>query len=192
MKMKTLLLTAVLALSSMSALAQTTINTRDLSEEQIAQLALQAAQMKNGTGTGGTSETIRREAEAWGELGANMGRAAVGAAKELGVAANDFIQTPAGKITMGVVIWKLIGEDILSVLVGGSIFIVGYALAFYMFFFARYADYVKYDTRPILWGLMNKRYVVEIREDDENRIVRVVIACVATVMTTIVGLVVIF
>ncbi len=194
MKMKALMLTAVLALSSMSALAeQITLDANGLTEEQKAQLALQAAQMKTApANTQGTSAAIRQEAEAWGELGANMGRAAVGAAKELGVAANDFIQTPAGKVTMGVVVYKLIGKDILGIIIGLGILFVGYVLAFWLFFRAKFASFTKYEVRPILWGMMNKKYLVEFREDDNNQTWRVVLAVASVVLSTIVGLVTIF
>lgn len=47
----------------------------------------------------------------WAELGKSIGVGMVSAAKEIGVAANQFIQTDVGKITAAVIIWKFMGED---------------------------------------------------------------------------------
>lgn len=38
------------------------------------------------------------------------------AARELGVAVNDFLKTPAGVLTAVVILWKVIGSDLLTVL----------------------------------------------------------------------------
>lgn len=53
------------------------------------------------------SEKVRDEVQAWTDLGQNIGRATVGAAKEVGMAANEFSQTPLGIVTTSIVVYKL-------------------------------------------------------------------------------------
>ncbi len=92
--MKKILMILAVALACVTASAQT-IDTSGLSKQQMMELATKAAEMKSPSNM---SAEVRREAAAWGELGANMGKAVVGAAREVGVAANDFAQTPLGVV----------------------------------------------------------------------------------------------
>ncbi|AJF40800.1 hypothetical protein AVV29_gp032 [Vibrio phage phi 3] len=69
-----------------------------------------------------TVEKISKYAEASKGFAEALGVAA----RELGVATNEFIATPAGKLTVGIVMWKVLGEDIqawvsflLFIIIGG-------------------------------------------------------------------------
>lgn len=147
-----------LALSCSAALA--TIDTRGLSEAQIKQLSDSAAQLKQENGN--PSAVIRREAEAWGELGGNMGKAIVAAAKEIGVEANNFSQTPLGKIVTFVVLYKIVGAKIIAALAGIVIGIAGWILGIW-FIRTRHWSATKYEYIPTLFGLYNVKRVVEVR-----------------------------
>lgn len=57
----------------------------------------------------------------WAEKGKGIGMAIGSAAKELGIAANDFLKTDAGKMTMGIILWKMLGHDITHFM-GGFVF----------------------------------------------------------------------
>lgn len=57
----------------------------------------------------------------WAEKGKGIGMAIGSAAKELGIAANDFLKTDAGKMTMGIILWKMLGHDITH-FIGGFVF----------------------------------------------------------------------
>ena len=65
------------------------------------------------------------------QAGERIGKMLGGAAKELGVAVNSFLDTPAGKWTLALIIWKLMGASLTHifgatlVLVGGMLFIRG-------------------------------------------------------------------
>jgi len=101
------------------------VNTDGLTEEQKAELALQAAKMKTQNNTpapGGilSEELSPEKLNEWVDLGKNIGMAVAATAKELGVAADEFLQSTTGKITVVLIVWKVMGEDIIGV-VGGSI-----------------------------------------------------------------------
>lgn len=108
-----------------------------------------------------TSEVVREEAAKWGELGTNMGRAAVGAAKEIGMAANEFVSTPLGKVTMGIVIYKVIGKDIIKFIMGFSILVFFFTTGHYFLRMKRYSGTVEYATVPTFFKLRTKQVVVK-------------------------------
>ncbi len=57
------------------------------------------------------------KADEWVSLAERLGSALSALAKEAGVALNEFIQTPAGMITVAVLLWQVIGGSIISALV---------------------------------------------------------------------------
>lgn len=187
--MKKILITLALALAATSAFAADTLKTEGLTDKQKAEVALHIENLKNSeTSPANVSETVRKEASAWGELGSNMGKAMVGAAKELGVAANEFSQTNLGKITVGVVVYKLIGRDIVNFMVGMLTFIAGSLMVLYLIFTHVFASSVKYEFKPMLWGLYNKRSVVEIKHSEEGMVTRAVCVAATVGLTLIVSL----
>ena len=186
--MKKILITLALALAATSAFAADTLKTEGLTDKQKAEVALHIENLKNSeTSPANVSETVRKEASAWGELGSNMGKAMVGAAKELGVAADEFSQTNLGKITVGVVVYKLIGRDIVKFMVGMLTFIAGSLMVLYLIFTHAFASSVKYEFKPTLWG-HNKRSVVEIKHSEEGMVTRAVCVAVTVGLTLIVSL----
>ena len=99
------------------------VDTRGLSEEQKAQLALQAAQMKkqNDNPVNSLSENLNPEKlNQWVDLGKNIGMAVAATAKELGVASDEFLKSNTGKITVALIVWHVMGKDIVGV-IGGTI-----------------------------------------------------------------------
>ena len=58
----------------------------------------------------------------WVQLGADIGKGLAGAAKEVGVAANEFVNTPVGKWVAFLIIWHFMGS--MAVHVGGGILIL--------------------------------------------------------------------
>lgn len=112
------------------------------------------------------SETARVETEKWVELGGNMGKAAVGAARELGIAANEFVQTPIGRITMAVVVYKVIGQDVIGMIVGLGVLVFFLSLALYFFKAKKYMG-VQYEYQPRLFGLYHKQVVTSGTVDSE-------------------------
>jgi len=180
-------------LFSAGAMAQTA-DTRGLTEAQKADIDLQIAKMKADTVKGvvnpdvNLSATVRKEAEAWGEMGANMGRAVVGAAKEVGVAANEFAATPLGKVTVGVVVYKVIGKDVLGVVIGSLLVLFGSILGAYVLIKYRWGSSYKYDYKPFLWGMWQRKVVIETSENDEGAIARIVVGVIIIGLSLVIGL----
>ncbi len=101
---------------------------------------------------------VREEAAQWADLGANVGKAMIGAAKELGLAANDFAQTSLGKIVIAILVVKIIGGTILHIVVAGVALFMSWG--FFWYVHCRIARTPKYEVRPVLWGLWQHRTVV--------------------------------
>lgn len=189
--MKTFILAVALSLATVAHAAQ--IDTSALTPAQVEALAAQAKQMaaESANAPKNISATVRSEAEAWGELGANMGKAMVGAAKEVGIAANEFSQTPLGRIVVFLAAYKIIGEDVLGVIFGTLIMVFGYSLGVWIALTRRWSA-VTYEYKPILWGLINKKVVTSQKTNDEIVVTKVMAAAFLLVMTTVVGLNIIF
>jgi len=66
--------------------------------------------------------------EKWVKIGSNIGQGLAGAAKEVGVAVNDFATTPVGQLTMLLIVWHMIGAQLIHVFGGILIWIVGISI----------------------------------------------------------------
>lgn len=131
---------AVMLNSSYSALvvsAEQQVSRIDLSgltEEQRADLVKQAEQMrKQSSGDRIIDKITPENADAWVNLGKNMGLALAEVAKHLGVAADEFLKSSAGKITLALIVWKVMGNDLVHLMVGLGIFVVFLPLWVYFF-----------------------------------------------------------
>jgi hypothetical protein len=127
--MKQIFTAFVLFMTMTMAMAVTPHDMSKLSEVQKAELALQVAKQVEEAG----SVTSPKQVKEWVSYGSEIGKAMAGAARELGVVANEFIQTPAGQITMAMIVWKIMGHDIVHV---GLALIMFFTLVpgwFYMF-----------------------------------------------------------
>jgi hypothetical protein len=162
----------------------TAIDTRGLSQEQINSLVAQRDKMKSPENL---SATVRNEAAAWADLGSNIGTALVSAAKEVGVAANEFSGTQLGKIVTVIVVYKVMGKDILGVLVGSFILVFGFGMAVWLLITKRFHD-CKYETRPVLKGLFNRRYLTASEISSNLAEIKIFTAGAFIVLSTIVGL----
>ncbi len=90
--------------------------------------AAQQAQIVQSIADAQTKESeVIDTVDKWVNVGERIGKMVGGAAREVGVAANEFIQTDVGKMTAAMIIWNYMGADVVDVLVhvvGGSMFIV--------------------------------------------------------------------
>lgn len=169
---KILMIAASFLLMSMGHAAQVDVNDEKymLNEEQKGQVLAMIDDLnaKRAAQKGpNTSAVVREEAAKWGELGANMGRAAVGAAKEVGMAANEFVSTPLGKVTMGIVIYKVIGKDIIKFIMGFSILVFFLTTGHNFLRMKRYSGTVEYATVPTFFKLRTKQVVVKGQTDEQ-------------------------
>lgn len=126
--MKLILL--VLFLVSPVSIALGQISTSGLSDTQRAALEVYAAQLRQETAKNNTPSA--KSVEEWVEVGSNIGKGLAGAAKEVGVAVNDFVKTPVGQITAAVILWKFIGSAIVHLIGGLVVLLSGWAFMAYI------------------------------------------------------------
>lgn len=187
--MKKLLLILASTLLMATAQAQTTADISNLTPDQQAEVLKKIETMK--TPEKNISATAREETEKWVELGGNMGKAAVGAARELGVAANEFVGTPLGKITMAVVVYKVIGADVIGMFVGFGILVFFFGIAIALLRAKKYKN-VEYDYKPTFFGMYNKRVVVSGFVDEEWDVGYKCAALLSVIIGMVVGLNIMF
>jgi hypothetical protein len=120
------------------------LSTSGLTEEQVADMAaLIAAKKAENVKKGGTEiveaakdpERMKRYAEVGEAIAKSLGAAA----KEMGVAVNDFMSTPAGTLTVLLIVYHFIGSDLIALFVAGSLIPV----VVYMWF--RAVRYIRTD-----------------------------------------------
>lgn len=198
MKIGKMLLGLALALASTAALASTpacTIDAPGISESARADLKASclATFAKENPSAAAVAEAEQKIAKisAWGQVAKDAAGAIGIAAHELNVGVNEFLASPAGKLTAFLIVWKVAGSAILSKLLGLLM------LPFAWYLVKRIANglmvkEITYETKPVLWGLFNRRYVASVRRDDwdnmgdgKNLILFLLVA-VATIFTGIV------
>ena len=160
--MKKLLLAVLFAFALMPVMVSASITTKDitqfnqLTDVQKAEIAKQIAVTaeKNGELFPTTSVTSiqTEDVEEWVLLGQKMGVMLGGAAKELGIAANEFASTPLGMMTMGLIIWNYAGDDLLGVTLGLLWFLVLIPLWTLFFFKINYKVENYEDVKIVRWG----------------------------------------
>ncbi len=115
MKRLILGLIALLAVPTM-AMAQT-VDTTGLTPQQVAEIQAQIEAKRTETPEGQVRASIARANE-WVDIGEGIGAGVAAAARETGQVVNEFAQTPVGKMTTFVILYKVVGKDILGVVVG--------------------------------------------------------------------------
>jgi hypothetical protein len=119
-----------LSVLSFPAYAATVVDTSNLTESQKAELVLQAEKMKQEAAI-----TSAQKVNEWVDVGKNIGMALTSSAKELGVAADTFLQSTAGKITVVFIFWKVMGRDLVHFIIGFLFFVV--SITSWIYFFRR-------------------------------------------------------
>jgi hypothetical protein len=84
----------------------------------------------------------------WVEAGVNLGKGLAEAAKQLGVAANEFVKTPVGMLTAGVILYKFIGKDLIKLVVGSTFLVVFGSTWIYFFRRICVVDRITYEEKP--------------------------------------------
>lgn len=122
MKRFIIMMVMMLSVSMVHAYTYLDIDVGSLSETQKAEMMMQVAKMKEAAKTA-VVPNIEKVRE-YSELVTAIGGGVKETAKELGIAANDFVKTPVGMLTAGLIAWNYIGRTILGVVVGGVWFLV--------------------------------------------------------------------
>lgn len=95
--------------------------------------------------------------------GASIGKGLSAAARELGVAVNEFSSTPVGLLTVGLIVWHILGDQIVAIFAGLMIWVVGFAAL--RFIVNRAAPVVvKYDDEKT--NIFGNRVIAERRQPE--------------------------
>ena len=143
--MKRLIIAASLLFSAAS-MAQTTIDidTHGLTNEQKAELVKQVEQMKSAANAIDANIPTVAQIDQWANVGEHIGKMMGGAAKEVGVAVNDFVKTPVGVMTAGLIIWSYMGSMIVHVVSGWAMLIIMFGILTYIVKINKHYD-ITYD-----------------------------------------------
>lgn len=192
-KFLTAALIAVMAVATTAYGNQTTsqVDVSQLTPAQVAEIQAKVAEMNPSTAVKISSE-LRQETSKWAEMGAGVATAMVAASKELGMAANDFVSTPLGKGVAIIIAYKVVGRDVLGVLIGVPVLVFSYGLAMWVVTTRRWYDGTEYVQKPVLWGLYQKSYVSKINMDSNTFGSTWFIATVTILLGTACGLNLIF
>lgn len=96
-----------------------------LTDQQKAEVIKSVADQKLKTESTSTQAETVDTAQKWVNLGASIGKGLASSAKELGIAVNDFAKTSVGQWTMFLIIFSVIGNDIIHIGVGLIVLITG-------------------------------------------------------------------
>lgn len=175
--------------------------TDGLTDAQKTKLVLEAAKMKADSaaalekaeklaleGPPPPSVSVQEVAE-WAALGKEFGAAIAGTAKELGMVVNDFLTTPTGLLIAGVLVWKLIGLDIIGLVFGTIWLIVAYTIWYKMLRKIAIVKKINYETTD-----KGKRIVASIEhyQKGETSEAGIVLLTISFLIIGAVGLMTIF
>ena len=115
----------------------------------------------------------------WSTVGANLGKGLAATAKELGVAVNDFANTPIGQIATFLIIWHIMGASIVHIVGAIAMWIFG-AVAIRYITARAYPSTVTHDeTKTNLFG--NHPVKTSTRKELSAEMVGLLMAAYATV-----------
>lgn len=114
-------------------------------------------------------ETIKPEdVREWATLAQDFGTAVGSAARELGIAVNEFLVTPAGVLLTVYLFWSKLG----GIFIGIPFIILIWTV--YLRFMSNYKKTpTKFEVRPVLWGMFNRKYAVEFQTESNSDVVTV-------------------
>lgn len=139
------------------------IPVKDLSQTDFSNIQ-QACAALNKQPEGKSFEMTPDDVKEWGSLAKEFGSAIGSTAKELGVAVNDFLRTPAGVLITVYLFWSKLGGIII-----GIPFVIAIWFAFFKVWNTFRRTPKTFEHRPVLFGLYNKKYITEYtyREPEE-------------------------
>lgn len=122
-----------------------------------------------------TTKTLVHQVSQWADVGIKIGAALGACAKELNVAVNDFLQTPAGKFTFFMIAWRIMANDIIHV-GGGLLFLFIGLMVAWKFYRNWTAGTITYDKDKVDIFKRPIKYVTrsELSDNESAAIVGVV------------------
>lgn len=142
-----------------------------LTEAQKAEVLKTVADKVEATKAGESAASLVAEPQRvgeWIDVGTKIGQMMGGAAKEVGVAVNDFVKTPVGQWTMAIVIWKFMGGPLMHVF--GAVMILVVGIGFIGYFARKYTGVtIEYDQeKKDMFGRAVKKVVRRKAWDGED------------------------
>lgn len=129
------------------------IPVKDLSSQDFANIQ-SACEALNKEPEGKSFEMTPNDVREWGSLAKEFGTAVGATAKELGIAVNDFLATPAGILITVYLFWSKLGGIII-----GIPFVITIWFAFFKVWNTFRRTPEAFEYKPVLFGLFNKKYV---------------------------------
>jgi len=129
--MKKLSLICLLVMLSFCSYADNTVDLSNLTDAQKVEVLTQLNKIKNTpVQSKQDNEPIQilpdaEEVQKYVSIGENIGKALGGTARELGIAVNDFANTPVGIIAVMLIIYNYLGSAIISFFGGLLVFLLG-------------------------------------------------------------------
>lgn len=188
--MKKILVTLMMFVAMATASAAPTPADMDkLTDVQKAELALQVAkQVEEQKAVVQNPKQVKE----WVSYGTEIGQALAGTARELGVVANEFIKTPAGQLTMGMIIWKVMGNDIVHVGLALILFftlVPGWIYMFHRMCIIKGYEYQQYEEDGKPKTRKVKVYYDTGRDDiDGTRVMMMVVLAVILLAVILIGI----
>ena len=98
----------------------------NLTTVQQAEILKQVGQLNDQSLMTKINNTNPGEIDQWVNIGSNIGKGLVGAAKELGVQVNEFSETKVGQLTIILIVWNIMGNMIVHFVGGIMVWIIGF------------------------------------------------------------------
>lgn len=163
------LMLSVIATPVMAARSETiTVDTSKLTQAQMDSLQRMVESTKSPDAQ--ITENISRLAT-WGTdlavASEGFAKALGIAARELGIAANDFLATDAGRLTAAIIIWKVLGKGLVALVIGTLLLVISIGIYFKVVQRCMVSEYT-YKPRSLLFGLIKYEKAVPVykREPD--------------------------
>lgn len=125
----------------------------------------------------------------YANIAGQVSQALVVAARELGVAANDFMQTPAGLLVVFVILFKVLGDTIMAVIVAAVVHLVSFRLLRHLWH--EEGELVE-TTRSFLWWNRTTKVRelnrITYKKQEENAIffsLLILVACLASLIAVV-------
>lgn len=163
------LILSVIATPVLAARSETvTVDTSRLTQAQLDSLQRMVESTKSPDAQ--ITENISRLAT-WGTdlavASEGFAKALGVAARELGIAANDFLATDAGRLTAAIIIWKVLGKSLVALAIGTLLLVISIGFYFKVVQRCIVSEYT-YKPRSLLFGLIKYEKAVPVykREPD--------------------------
>jgi hypothetical protein len=171
--MKKIFMVLMLVATSFAWAGNTSDAVRDagfskLSEAEKAEVIKMVADKASSKDIGSIAVPSEDKVEKWVKIGSNIGQGLAGAAKEVGVAVNDFSKTTVGQLTMALIVWHMVGGTLIHVFGAVMIWTIGFFFIHYMHRRSYPVSYTYNVEKTNVFGNHPKTAEKRIAMDDEN------------------------